>query len=790
MKGATIDSSNTTSFGSISNLNGAGYYEINYVKSIAGNRIFLVNTFLHVYDLDGNVQFIRVPYYKSARVTTPLTAKTWDGTTGGVLAFMVKDTLQLQSDIDLSGQGFHGGSGKNKLMDGIGCDQTDFYVSPSTIYGAEKGEGFTQISFDKSGGRGPLANGGGGADNHNSGGGGGGNGGKGGAGGNQFEDCGGNPFVNGGLGGFSGAYSNIENRIFMGGGGGGGHANNPTGGFNADGGAGGGIILLTAKTFDANGHTIYSRGKDANQCVLDLGNPRLCTEGTGGGGAGGTVVMDVQRFLSATTVDVGGGKGADMPLPNGKLHGPGGGGSGGVAWITGGSKPGLLTVNTSGGNNGVNITTGDPWGSTPGQAGPTLLNLALAYATPVFKKNIDSVGISKALTGCNTISFSGISYTNTTSITNWEWFYGDGDSEKGPFVKHTYVLPGTYTVKVVGSDVNGCKDSTTTKVTLTSTTVDAGKDTTVCTSAPFQLHGIGGITFAWTPAQYLNDSTLANPVANINADTKFYLYSTGPNLCTNKDSITIAVRPPPVFSINDNQFACLQTPAPLQAKGGNIYAWSPGASLTDSTISNPLATPQKNTAYTAIIKDTACGISDTLHTNVYVLPLPSVQASSSNDLDCVNYSTALTASGAFLYSWKPKAGLSDPEIANPVASPLVNTVYVVKGLASNGCSATDSVTVNVNYTGKAVLYMPDSFTPNGDGINDCYGVKYLAPPEKFELSIFNRFGQQVYHSTNVSECWNGMFNDKRQETGAFIYYLKAKTVCGKVEKKGTIVLLR
>lgn len=88
-------------------------------------------------------------------------------------------------------------------------------------------------------------------------------------------------------------------------------------------------------------------------------------------------------------------------------------------------------------------------------------------------------------------------------------------------------------------------------------------------------------------------------------------------------------------------------------------------------------------------------------------------------------------------------------------------------------------------------FVPNGFTPNRDNLNDCFGVKNWPDASSFELSIFNRWGQLVFKTTNVLECWNGAFKGREQPADTYVYMIKANTPsCGPITKKGTITLIR
>jgi gliding motility-associated-like protein len=86
--------------------------------------------------------------------------------------------------------------------------------------------------------------------------------------------------------------------------------------------------------------------------------------------------------------------------------------------------------------------------------------------------------------------------------------------------------------------------------------------------------------------------------------------------------------------------------------------------------------------------------------------------------------------------------------------------------------------------------VPDAFTPNNDKRNDCFGIKYWGAVASFDMMIFNRWGDMVFHTNDPLACWDGNYKGIPQATGTFVYQIKAKTACGDVYKKGTILLMR
>ena len=349
MKGATINSSNTSAYGDTSSLNDAGNYEISTVCHTDGDSLFLKFMFLNNYSAADNVQVVKIPQYTSAVVTDTLKPLPWDNAagTGGVLALSVEQDLLLNAPVLADANGYRGGA---FLLSGSGCSNfspaTAYYYngnvsSPSTQNGSLKGEGVSDIAAAQCGGRGAPANGGGGGNNHNNGGGGGANLASGGAGGGNSSTAG----CTGSYQGRGGKAlsSHAGKKIFAGGGGGAGHANNGIVTSNG-GGHGGGIVFIEANNLQGNGFRISSNGQQGGPATSD---------GASGGGAAGTLILDINNYSGPVTIQANGGMGGSTN-DNGNLgrcYGSGGGGSGGAVYFSGASP--AVSISVAGGSGGL-----------------------------------------------------------------------------------------------------------------------------------------------------------------------------------------------------------------------------------------------------------------------------------------------------------------------------------------------------------------------------------------------------------------------------------------------------
>jgi gliding motility-associated-like protein len=131
----------------------------------------------------------------------------------------------------------------------------------------------------------------------------------------------------------------------------------------------------------------------------------------------------------------------------------------------------------------------------------------------------------------------------------------------------------------------------------------------------------------------------------------------------------------------------------LQGSGGTIYQWSPAIDLDNPNAQLPVSTPSNGIIYTLTVTDNnSCVNADEV--TVTVNPLPTVDAGQ-DSMICENGMLVLQATGADSYIWTPLVGLSDPQSANPEASPLQETTYFVTGTDVNGCVNVDSVNITI-----------------------------------------------------------------------------------------------
>ena len=316
---------------------------------------------------------------------------------------------------------------------------------------------------------------------------------------------------------------------------------------------------------------------------------------------------------------------------------------------------------------------------------------------------------------------------NATGATGYVWSPA-GTLSSATVSNPTSSATTTTTYTVVGTDGNGCSSTDDITVTVNPLpTIDAGPSVTICPGASTTLNATGGVNYLWTPSASLDNAAIANPLATPSSTTVYIVTGTDANGCSSIDLVTVNVTPIVVTATSGSPAICLGSNTTLTAGGGAAYTWTPSASLSSATVSNPVATPTTTTTYT-VIGTGGTGCNDTAFVTVIVNPLPTVDAGTSTAI-CSGTTTVLNGSGAAGYVWSPGATLSSTTISNPTASATTTTTYTMVGTDGNGCSSTDSVTITVNPlptidAGASLSICPGASTT----LNATGGVNYLWTP--------------------------------------------------------------
>ncbi len=188
---------------------------------------------------------------------------------------------------------------------------------------------------------------------------------------------------------------------------------------------------------------------------------------------------------------------------------------------------------------------------------------------------------------------------------------------------------------------------------------------------------------------------------------------------------------------------------------------------------------------------TAAGCDSIITLNLTVNPPLALEALPESVSIALGDTVQLSAIGASSYVWSPTEGLSCSNCASPLASPQESTIYTVTGTDSLGCTKTDTLRIEVDIICNEV-FIPTIFSPNDKGpqVNEMYCILSDCV-EQFKLVIHNRWGEKVFESEDINQCWDGKFKGIAAQTGVYAYNVYLRQLDGtEINKTGAITLVR
>jgi gliding motility-associated-like protein len=231
---------------------------------------------------------------------------------------------------------------------------------------------------------------------------------------------------------------------------------------------------------------------------------------------------------------------------------------------------------------------------------------------------------------------------------------------------------------------------------------------------------------------------------------------------------------------------------------GAYFHWTPAILAADSATLTPWVTPQTTTDYILTVSDTL-GCPKPVSDSVLITVIPPVIVQPGNDTAVVigqplQLHATSTDSALVTFGWSPADWLNETDIADPVATitsvSVDSVVYLVTAATPQGCSGSGKLTVLV-YKTLPDIFMPNAFSPNGDGKNDVIRPILVGISRLDYFRIFDRWGQEVFATTQSGKGWDGTVGGHKAGPGAFVYSVQGVDYTGKVHvKKGTLILVR
>lgn len=394
------------------------------------------------------------------------------------------------------------------------------------------------------------------------------------------------------------------------------------------------------------------------------------------------------------------------------------------------------------------------------------------------------------------VQFVNKSSSFLTSIVSTRWRFYDSSFSSLNSPSKNFGPAGKYFVSLIVENGNGCKDTLERNVTIHEPVeVYAGADTIKCLNDSVMLMPTGGVSYEWSPAMGLSCTSCNNPYSSTKSKITYTVISTDINGCHDTDYVEIDNKTHVTSIVGDGGEICEGEEFNLSVSGGNTYQWTPGDNLSSSTSNEPIATPTYTTKYMVVAYEGSC-IPDTNEVEVVVHPKPQLLVRGEQTIVAGN-SADLLASGEHIvrFLWSPSNTLSCFDCSAPTADPMKTTKYTVTVFTDFDCVDSGNVTVTV-LCDKSQVFIPNTFTPNGDGMNDVFYVRGAGIREVKSFRIYNRWGEVMFERTHANvndkqDGWDGTYNGKVLPPDVYVYTVEAYCENGDLSKwKGDVTIIR
>jgi len=328
---------------------------------------------------------------------------------------------------------------------------------------------------------------------------------------------------------------------------------------------------------------------------------------------------------------------------------------------------------------------------------------------------------------------------------------------------------------------------------------------TVCPGTPITIEAVIGdsLDFSWQPFGFIPDGTQLTVHPQPYQTTTYSITATmqgAPATCPSRTKYyTATVEPIPQLQMPFKSITICPTDSldlSVSALPSNInynYLWTPATYLGSSTSANTkFLAPAGDYKYVVSVKTPVanCEAKDSFTISVKA----PWQFSSINPSDTtIKYGDQIqltsNSDNAVYWIWSPSTYLSDPLSPNPLSRPLEDMVYTLIGMDEFGCK--DTATVKINVRHQPNVFVPNAFSPNGDGTNDVFKLENFRFEKLVEFKVFNRWGELVFETMNPAKGWDGTIGGQPAMMDTYYYKISITQPDGTpVDFKGDVTLIR
>lgn len=380
----------------------------------------------------------------------------------------------------------------------------------------------------------------------------------------------------------------------------------------------------------------------------------------------------------------------------------------------------------------------------------------------------------------NTILCENDTVSLEVEFNNWQairWTENDQLLNEGSELEMPFAETALITIRL--TDQNLCSSDQQLEITVNERPVaNAGSDILMCYGESVVLgsESLSNHTYSWAPVTSLDHAAVSNPSASPVETITYGLTVTNNKNCSSTDSVYVEVNPEIIVDAGPHVDICIGEsivlggdPTASGSKFEYTYQWMAGDESLEGDTSHIEVKPLSTTTYYVLVTSGKCSVEvDSVHIVVNALPIVTIIGDQSIG---AGSSVMLNASGGLEYEWTPAESLSDASSDSPEASPLKTTKYKVVVTDANHCSDTASVDVIVQNN----LFIPNTFSPNGDGRNDEFKL-YGSGINTFVFTVFDQKGNEVFRTNNKVTAfetgWDGKYNGKVLKDDIYIWTIE------------------
>jgi len=446
-----------------------------------------------------------------------------------------------------------------------------------------------------------------------------------------------------------------------------------------------------------------------------------------------------------------------------------------------------IPVSAMANNGNYTLTVGNAQGCFSTVIAPVVVN-----SLPIVGTTGSSVCVNQTI---NLNANGGVSYL-------WNGPNGYFSNSQSPSISGaTSLMTGVYTVTV--TDANGCKNTGSANVIVNPPPVpNATNNSPVCINGSLNMSASGGVTYQWIgPNGFSSNSQTTMLTANsLSFSGNYTVFVSDAIGCTTSTVIAATVNPlPSVFIANSLNHGCAPLCVTFNASSSSAIAdvtWftGDGGTMSGTSITNCYNAGGDYDVMATVTDVNGCVNTAMSYVNAYPIPVADFNYAPIEPVDeeLIHFTDASYNANITSWTWyfmsteEAIATEQNPEYTYPTFGS-----YVIALIVKSDKGCIDTTMKSITVMEDVALYVPDAFSPNGDGLNDVFHPKGHGITE-YQMEIYDRWGETLFSTKEMQNGWDGRFKNKQiAQDGTYIWRIRYIDVYGKSkELTGHVTLIK